>query len=125
MHTKTLWIAAIAAVLALPAYASAPRGAVAQCGLVLKKLDFSVPPSYSSDPTLYIDLQRLNDDVARVLNLLTEPTVADPESWCPAVVDVLALASGSTAYFSSLTPNPARDDFVQDWARVVQLAGCR
>jgi hypothetical protein len=125
MRTNTPCILAIVAALALPAYASAPRGGVAQCGLVLKKLDFSVPPSYSSDPTLYIDLQRLNDDVARVLNLLTDPTAADPATWCPAVGDVLALASGSTAYFSSVTPNPARDDFVQDWVRVAQLAGCR
>ena len=101
---------------------SGPRGAIANCGLVLKKLDFSVAPNYSSDPTFYTNLDALNRDVQAVQNLLTDPLATS--GWCEAIADVLALASGSTAYFSSVTPNPARDDFVQDWNRVKQLAGC-
>ena len=103
---------------------SGPRGAVANCGLVLKKLDFSIAPNYPTNPALYTNLDQLNRDVQQVQNLLTDPLAGS--GWCEMIADVIALAGGSTAYFSdtSPNPNPARDEFLQDFNRVKQLAGC-
>ena len=96
------------------------RGAYQHCGLVLKKLDFTDPPNYDPTPTFYANLPALVDAVKVVQNALTDSTASGPP--CDLINDILTFAAIDGVYFSG--NNPARTDFLKDWNRVKQLAGC-
>ena len=115
-------LAALALVASAVAFAAGPRGAIANCGLVLKKLDFTSPPHYPTDPNLYNDLSALNNDVQNVQNILTDPSAS--EGWCEAIQDVHSLSSTSLYFNDTGGANQAREEFLQDWALVKRLAGC-
>lgn len=110
-------------VMAPTLWASAPRRAIAQCGLALKKLDLSSPPSYPSDYWGADGPANLIDDVEYVQNLMTTPEATG--GWCDPIGDIQILAVTTMAYFDiTRSPNPAQTEFLQDWYRIGRLAGC-
>jgi hypothetical protein len=119
-----LALAALATLLAVtaPATAAGPRAAIAQCGLVLKKLDFSQSPNYPPDAGLYTNFDALARDTQAVQDALTDPVSHD--GWCEMIATVLTLASTSGVYFSDAPNNPARDEYVRDFSKVRALASC-
>jgi hypothetical protein len=105
------------------AWAPARRPAIQYCALVLHKLEPINPPSYPNE--VLTNRDGLIDAVAGVLDIMTDPTEADPTAWCSPIADIFTLATATTAYFDiSAAPNPALDDFRRDWNNVRRLAEC-
>lgn len=99
---------------------SANKGAIANCGLVLKKLDASSPPSYAT--THFTNRDALMRAVEDIQNIMTTPEATS--GWTEKIADIVLLATTTMAYFDvTQNPNPAQAEFLQDWDRVKRLAG--
>lgn len=100
---------------------AARKPGVQKVSLVLKLLDTSEPPSYRDDSNFYSNRGLLFDHVQLVSSVMLDPGAS--EGWQPMILNIRNVAQQTDAYFRDVQPNPARDEFLQDWDKVRDLAG--
>lgn len=110
----------------------ASRESIQVAGLVLKKLDLLQPPSYPTEfftpppsPGEIGGRERLTDDVADAVRIMSDPLSTGRAEYCPPINDIWNLATLTNAYFEiGQSSNPALEEFRTDWRNVKELAGC-
>jgi hypothetical protein len=98
---------------------AAKTGGLVHCGLVLQKIDGRSFAVFHEADVYWRDRAALAKDVADVMIAMSDPGAS---GWEALVEQVRALASTTSVYFSDVSPNPAREEFLAEWELVRTLA---